>query len=505
MAALRLLAPFTLPIVCFASVLTGCAAPSGPPVDDVPATNASGFEQSLLQDFTNKGKTDENGHPINAIVVEAERFCTQNGQVVPGGFRSRNAAATVCDGLLPPLPGGDQIVNIKLRGLGVDTSSQDEVVKIALRIPGTRKPITLMFRGTSFRANGQWTYLPLPFSSFGSEDLSLSIETFGHGAVELDYIEIFTNEFPIAFGPGSRVLDDESTITVEAPLGKGAPILIVNGASMKLADLLAGGHATKIDTSYRSAFSVQVGVLADGDPADLEIFARGAEDPGAKARMHVYRHAPTCLWEGDPKGKKVLLTGFHPFPVAEWHENVSNVAVRALDPAKLVGAKVMRLTLPVEYDDGPAIVAEAMARCAPDFVIDFGQGGGVISLEHTAHNLKDTGRFVDNRGRFQAGVPINEGGAETLPTALPLDRIKAALTALLPEEGPLGTVRIEDSEDAGRYICNNTFYSVAQARQGTQIRTGFIHLPYTTEFPEEKRAAWGQVMLAIVQATVNGN
>jgi len=504
MASLRILVPLRVPIALFASLLGGCAAPSGPPVEEAPATNASGFEQRMLQDFTNNGKTDERGHPINAIVVEAERFCTGSGQVVPGGFRSDNSTATVCNGTLPKLAGSDEIVNIKLRGLGVDTSSSAEVVKVTVQA-GTEEPATLVFRGSSFRANGQWTYLPIPISTYASDDAKLTIETFGHGAVEIDYVEIFTNEFPIAFGPGSRVLGDEDTITIESPLGKAAPILIVNGAEVKLADLLAAAHATKQDTSYRSIYTVQVGVLAGADPADLDVFARGVDDALSKARIHIYRNAPPCAYEGDRKGKRVLLTGFHPFPVAELHENISNVAVRALDPTKLRGAQVMRLTLPVEYDDGPAIVTDAMARCTPDFVIDFGQGGNEISLEHTAYNLKDTGHFVDNRGRFQAGEPIAEGGAPTLPTALPLDRIKAALVAALPKHGPLGEVSIADSEDAGRYICNNTFYAVAEARQGTTIRTGFIHLPYTTEFPADVRAAWGKTVLAIVQATIAGD
>jgi pyroglutamyl-peptidase len=491
MRPLRVLAPIVL--------LAACAAPDGGAVDEFPVPATSGFDDSLLRDFRQDGKLDEKGHPINALVVEAEELCRGRGQLVAGGFRSDRRSGTVCSGSLPPLPGGDQVVNVRLRALDVDLRSKKDVVRVIVR--KSDGDTSVHFTGRSFRANGPWTFIPVMISSYGGESAELIIESAGRGRFEIDYAEIFTNEFPVALGPGSRVLRDNERVTIEAPLRSAPPLVTIDGVDHDLAGLVALGLATRVDTSFRTVYEVAVGALAGGRPGDLEVFVQATSDAQPTARMRVYRQAPPCRWEGDPDGKKVLITGFQPFPVAETHPNVSAVAVESLLPSELVGARVMRLVLPVEYDDGPAIVTDAIERCGPDLVINFGQGGGAIALERTAYNLKDTGRFADNRGRFQAGIEIAEDGDETLSSGLPLPFIKAALERTLPE---LREVRAyaSDSDDPGRYICNNTFYSAVLACQGRATKAGFIHLPYTTEFTDGSRREWGIVVREIVNAAV---
>ena len=255
--------------------------------------------------------------------------------------------------------------------------------------------------------------LPLPISNDGGQ-VSFAVETFGKGAVELDYAEIFPNQFPVALGPGSSVLGDEDVVTIEGPLKADPPKLTVNGRDVKLADLLADHSATRDDTTYRSLYSVTVGTLAAGDATDLDVFATAPSDSAPTARG-LYHRAPPCMFAGDAGGRKVLLTGFQTFPVAETHENVSGVAVTALDPSTLMGAQVMRLVIPVEYDNAPAIVASAITRCAPDVVISFGQGDGAIDLEHTAFNLKDTPAKTPTTATRQAGAVPIDPSAPTSP------------------------------------------------------------------------------------------
>jgi pyroglutamyl-peptidase len=277
-------------------------------------------------------------------------------------------------------------------------------------------------------------------------------------------------------------------------------VLSIGNGPIDLAALVAAGTAQRTDTSYRTIYQLPVSALRALAPAaDLDLFARGPADPSSTARMHVYYGAPRCVFEGDPQGRKVLITGFDPFPVVANHDNVSAVAVRGLDPSRLVGAKVLRLILPVEYDGAPAIVADAIQRCSPEVVIDFGQGDDSISLERTAYNLKDTSAYVDNRGRFQAGVPIEAGGPAQRASGLPLDRILAALSAR-PLDPAIGALQIAYSDDPGRYVCNDTFFGVLGATTGTSTRAGFIHLPYTTNFDDASRAAWGELVRAVVQA-----
>jgi pyroglutamyl-peptidase len=194
----------------------------------------------------------------------------------------------------------------------------------------------------------------------------------------------------------------------------------------------------------------------------------------------------------------VLVTGFQPFPADASHENVSAVAVTSLDVKQLHGAQVMKLVMPVEYDRAAAEVTDAIARCQPDLVISFGQGGDEIALEEVAYNLQDTGEVAggvpDNRGIVRAAVPIDPAAPATRDTLLPLDKIEAAMEAA--GESP------QHSRDPGRYICNNVMFADIGAMTG-KGRAGFIHLPYTTQFDDATRARFAKVAQVAIQAAVD--
>ena len=198
-----------------------------------------------------------------------------------------------------------------------------------------------------------------------------------------------------------------------------------------------------------------------------------------------------CPYEGDPGGVRVLVTGFELFPVGCPHDNVSAVAVRALDPVALRGARAMRLVLPVEYDRAAVLTVEAIARCRPEIVLCFGQGGDAIALEEVAYNLHDGG-LPDNAGVVRAAAVIDQGAPATREARLPLDAIAAALEAL--GEAP------RRSRDPGRYICNDVLFACL----GTDApRAGFVHLPKTANFDDAVRARFGRIARAAVQAVVD--
>ena len=230
-----------------------------------------------------------------------------------------------------------------------------------------------------------------------------------------------------------------------------------------------------------------------GDLTELRVHSSGDT-----SRTQIRRVPAPCAFEGDPAGKKVLITGFQPFPADGWHENISAVAVTSLDPAALRGAQVMRLVLPVEYDRSAAAIADVIDRCQPSAVISFGQGGASIALEETAYNLQDTGELSggapDNRGIIRAATPIALNEPATRETLLPLNAIETAL--IDAGEQP------QRSQDPGRYICNNVMF-VNIGKMAFRGVAGFIHLPYTTSFDDEARSRWGKVALAAVQATVD--
>jgi pyroglutamyl-peptidase len=250
-----------------------------------------------------------------------------------------------------------------------------------------------------------------------------------------------------------------------------------------------------VTTEFRTLIEVSVGDLLPtrGDLTELRVHSSGDT-----SRTQIRKVPAPCAFEGDPAGKKVLITGFQPFPADGWHENISAVAVTSLDPAALHGTQVMRLVLPVEYDRAAATIADVIDRCSPAAVISFGQGGGNIALEETAYNLQDTGELSggapDNRGIIRAAVPIALDAPPTRETLLPLTAIENALVDL--GEAP------QRSQDPGRYICNNVMF-VNLGKMAFRGVAGFIHLPYTTTFDDAARSRWGKVAEAAVQATVD--
>jgi pyroglutamyl-peptidase len=455
------------------ATLVACAAPAA----------TSDPNAGLLRDFLD-GKFDGAGHPINARVTDAAVLCPTIGSPLAG----------TCHGSLPGAEqSGSLVVSARIRVAGHATAG--DVVTIALTDASGASLATDTLTVTRLRDDGAWIDLPLTWSSDGGAvDLAITPAT---GAfVELDYVEVFPQRFGLVLSPGSGVFGDGDDLTFELPPGRAIEHVEADGVDLTdtLTQLLADDLATTTTTSFRTLVDVSVADLIPDRGAITELKLRAGEDT---ARLQLRAAAADCTFEGDPSGTKVLVTGFQPFPADGTHDNVSGVAVTAMTPAHLHGARVMRLVLPVEYDRAAAAVADAIARCEPAVVISFGQGGGEIALEETAYNLQDTGEVSggvpDNRGVIRAAVPIDPAAPATRATKLPLDAIQPAIEAL--GETP------QRSTDPGRYVCNNVMFADLGAIGAG--RAGFIHLPYTEAFDDAVRARFAKVVEAAIQAAVD--
>jgi pyroglutamyl-peptidase len=457
--------------------LVGCA--------DAPEATENPNE-GLLRDFLD-GKFDAAGHPLNAKVLEAEAAC--------GG----QALSRACDFAVPEgAMSGQLVVNARIRV--TSAPSRGAVVKITMIHTSGSELGSKTLTVSQLAGRRGWIDLSVNQNTFG-DLVSVRVEPMQTAKVELDYVEIFPKKFGLVVEPGSGVYADTDTLTFEVPQGRKLERLEVDGVDIKprLDALLAQGKATRETTSFRTLIHAKVGDLlpARGDVAELSV-----RTSGHASRVQIRKAVAPCHFEGDPTGKKVFITGFQPFPADGWHENVSAVAVTAMNPANVSGAQVMRLVLPVEYDLAPQAIVEVIERCNPDVVISFGQGGGQIALEQTAYNLQDTGEISggvpDNRGVIRGAVEIDETAPATRATRLPLAAIEDALQAI--GESPAM------STDPGRYICNNTMFLVigsAAGQGGTGKRAGFIHLHYTTQFDDSVRARFAKVVEAAVQAAVD--
>lgn len=460
-----------LPLV---AVLAACADGAEPPATDP--------NDGLLRDFLD-GKFDGAGHPLNAKTVEIEAACGAAELAGP------------CEVELPKgATSGALVVNLRLRVLKAPSSGG--ILKATVVDDAGAELAKESLTVSRLRGRTSWIDLAINLDSFNAAKVRL--EPAAGARVEIDYAEVFPKNFGLVLAPGSGVIGDDQLLTFELPKLRKLDKLEADGIDLlpKLDELLDGGVATKTTTGFRTLIEVPVGALLPERGDVAEVHVRGAGDA---ARVQLRRTAHACNYEGDPAGTKVLITGFQPFPADGTHPNISAEAVTSVDPANLRGAQVLRLVLPVEYDRAPSMISEAIANCAPDVVISFGQGGGSIALEKTAYNLQDTGEISggvpDNRGIIRGAHPIDPDAGPERATLLPLDAIRDAIEALgeLPQ----------DSTDPGRYICNNTMWNNIGEMGARGKRGGFIHLPFTTQFDDAVRARWARVVEAAIQATVD--
>ena len=164
---------------------------------------------------------------------------------------------------------------------------------------------------------------------------------------------------------------------------------------------------------------------------------------------------------------KVLLTGFEPFGKASL--NPSGEIVKQIS-----GENIVTAILPVAYAQSAERLLSLIEQHKPDVVISLGQAEGrtQISPERIAINLDDA-RLADNEGVVRSDVPIIVGGPVAYESTLPIKEFVEAMKA----EGIPAAVSLS----AGAFLCNHIFYIAQDKFAGTQIRSGFVHVPLMDE------------------------
>ncbi len=170
---------------------------------------------------------------------------------------------------------------------------------------------------------------------------------------------------------------------------------------------------------------------------------------------------------------KVLLTGFEPFGTAT--SNPSGEIVKQIS-----GDNIVTAILPVAYAESAERLLGLIAEHNPDVVICLGQAEGrtQITPERIAINLDDA-RIADNEGVMRNDVPIIQGGPVAYETTLPVKEFVKAMNA--------AGVPAAVSLSAGAFLCNHIFYVAQNKFAGTNLRSGFVHVPLmdsqAPEFP----------------------
>jgi pyroglutamyl-peptidase len=183
----------------------------------------------------------------------------------------------------------------------------------------------------------------------------------------------------------------------------------------------------------------------------------------------------------------VLLTGFEPFGTAT--SNPSGEIVKQIS-----GDNIVTAILPVAYAQSADRLLALIAEHNPDVVICLGQAEGrtAITPEKVAINLDDA-RLADNEGVLRSDVKILDKGPDAYFSTLPVKEMVEAIKA----QGIPASV----SFSAGAFLCNHVFYVAQNKFAGTNVRSGFVHVPLmdsqAPEFPGLPTMPLDQMVTAV--------
>lgn len=191
--------------------------------------------------------------------------------------------------------------------------------------------------------------------------------------------------------------------------------------------------------------------------------------------------------------KKLLLTGFEPFG-----GETTNPSWDALAPLpEVIGEfSVTKIEIPVVFGLSADIVIKKADEIGADVILCIGQAGGrdAITPEMIGINLR-YGRIPDNQGNEPRDEKISERGENAYFTTIPVRKIADAIA----EKGIPSKV----SYSAGAYVCNDVIYSLLERYNNTDVKIGFIHVPFSTDQGKEPSMALETITDAIKTAIEN--
>ena len=169
--------------------------------------------------------------------------------------------------------------------------------------------------------------------------------------------------------------------------------------------------------------------------------------------------------------KRLLITGFDPFGGEK--VNPAWEAVKLL-PEEIGDFMLCKLEIPTVFSLGARRVLQETQEVQPDVILCIGQAGGrsAVTPERVAINIRDA-RIDDNAGNRPVEEPVIPGAPAAYFATVPVKAMAEAIIAA----GLPGAV----SNTAGTFVCNDVLYTLLHAFKDTDVRVGFIHVPYLPE------------------------
>ncbi|XP_078524539.1 pyroglutamyl-peptidase 1 isoform X1 [Lissotriton helveticus] len=165
--------------------------------------------------------------------------------------------------------------------------------------------------------------------------------------------------------------------------------------------------------------------------------------------------------------KAVVVTGFGPF--GEHAVNASWIAVQELEKLGLGDSVDLYVyEVPVEYQAVQRMIPALWKKHTPQLVVHVGVSSmaTTVTLEKCGHNVGYSG--LDNCHFCPGSRCCVEGGPECIDSVLDLETVCKRVTASEPD------VAVSISKDAGRYLCDFTYYTSLYQSHG---RSAFVHVP----------------------------
>ena len=191
--------------------------------------------------------------------------------------------------------------------------------------------------------------------------------------------------------------------------------------------------------------------------------------------------------------KRLLITGFEPFGGERM--NPSWDAVKKL-PDEIGGYKLVKLEIPVVFGKAAECVLNEADKINPDVILSIGQAGGRSSItpEMVAINLRYA-KIPDNEGNEPKDELIIPGGDAAMFSTIPVRKIAEAINA--------AGVPSDVSYSAGAYVCNDVLYTLLARYENSDVRVGFIHVPYSKEQNREPSMKIEDIIKGLTKAIEN--
>ncbi|XP_063146759.1 pyroglutamyl-peptidase 1 isoform X2 [Candoia aspera] len=148
--------------------------------------------------------------------------------------------------------------------------------------------------------------------------------------------------------------------------------------------------------------------------------------------------------------------------------------------------------IPVEYQAVQRLIPALWKKHSPQLVVHVGLSGmaTTVTLEKCGHNVGYRG--LDNCHFCPGSECCIEGGPECIHSVIDMDAVCKRVSALGLD------VTVSISEDAGRYLCDFTYYTSLYQSHG---RSAFVHVPplgkpYSAE-------QLGRALQAIIEEMLN--